>query len=470
MTARTPVDRDSSVVAVSVAHVIPLPASASARIVTDTDVARTYAVDSSTGSTAPASFTVVRARDLDDVVAVLEHAHATGTPVVPQGARTSLTGGATASEGCIVLNTEGLDAIRDIDLVEGHAILGPGVVTASLKRAVAAEGLFYPPDPASAETCTVGGNVATNAGGLCCIKYGVTADYVKALQVVLPGGEVMRTGHLTAKGVAGYDLTGLFVGSEGTLGVVTEIVAKLIPAPGPALTALATFDSLDAAVGAIIALRADRHRPCLLEILERASIAAIQDFGDYGFPLDSEAVLLVQSDRLGHTAEDVMRYADVLAAAGAVEVAVAEDQQEADALMAGRRALNTAYEARGARLAEDICVPVRRLAEFIRAGQAVAARRGVEITLSGHGGDGNLHPSFFFDPADPASLHRAEAAFDELVGVGLSLGGTITGEHGVGTLKAKWLERELGLAEMERQRRIKAIFDPQGIMNPGKVY
>ena len=470
MTARTPVDSESSVTAVSVASVIPLPSPASARVVTDTDVARTYAVDSSTGSRAPDSFTVVRARDLDDVVAVLEHAQATGTPVVPQGARTSLSGGATASEGCIVLNTEGLDAIRDIDLVEGHAILGPGVVNADLKRAVAAEGLFYPPDPASSDTCTVGGNVATNAGGLCCIKYGVTADYIKALQVVLPGGEVMRTGHLTAKGVAGYDLTGLFVGSEGTLGVVTEIVAKLIPAPGPALTALATFDSLDAAVGAIIALRTDRHRPSLLEILERASIAAIQDFGDYGFPLHCEAALLVQSDRLGHTAEDVLRYADVLAAAGAVEVAVAEDQQEADALMAGRRVLNTAYEAHGARLAEDICVPVRRLAEFIRAGQAVAERTGVEITLSGHGGDGNLHPSFFFDPLDPASLHRAEAAFDELVGVGLGLGGTITGEHGVGTLKARWLERELGTAELERQRRIKAVFDPRGIMNPGKVF
>ncbi len=449
---------------------ILLPAPVAARVVRDADVAATYAVDSSTGSTAPSDFTVVRARDVDDVVAVLEHAQATGTPVVPQGARTSLSGAATATEGCIVLNVEGLDAIRDIDPVEGHAIVGPGVVNAELKRAVAEVGLFYPPDPASSATSTIGGNVATNAGGLCCVKYGVTSDYVKALQVVLPGGEIMRTGHLTAKGVAGYDLTGLVVGSEGTLGVVTEIVTKLIPAPEPPLTALATFDSLDAAVAGIIALRADRHRPSLLEILERASIAAIQAYGDYGFPLDTEAVLLVQSDRPGHTAEDVERYAAVLADAGAVDVAVAEDQLEADALMMGRRVLNTAYEAKGSRLAEDICVPVGRLAEFIRAGQALASRSGVEITLSGHGGDGNLHPSFFFDPGDAASYHRAEGAFDELVGVGLALGGTITGEHGVGTLKARWLERELGAAEMARQRRIKAVFDPQGIMNPGKVY
>lgn len=449
---------------------IPVPEPVAARVVHDGDVARTYAVDSSTGSTAPSDFTVVRARDLDDVVAVMEHAQATGTPVVPQGARTSLSGGATASEGCIVLNVEALDAIRDIDPVEGHAIVGPGVVNAELKRAVASAGLFYPPDPASSATCTIGGNVATNAGGLCCIKYGVTSDYVKALQVVLPGGEVMRTGHLTAKGVAGYDLTGLFVGSEGTLGVVTEVVTKLVPAPEPPLTALATFHSLEAAVAGIIALRAEPRRPSLLEILERASIAAIQAYGDYGFPLDTEAVLLVQSDRPGHTLEDVERYAAVLASAGAADVAVAEDQLEADALMMGRRVLNTAYEAKGTRLAEDICVPVGRLAEFIRAGQALAERTGVEITLSGHGGDGNLHPSFFFDAADPASFHRAEAAFDELVGVGLSLGGTITGEHGVGTLKARWLERELGAAEMDRQRRVKAVFDPQGIMNPGKVY
>ena len=448
-----------------------LPERVARREVLDADVKRTYAVDATTlTAPPPAEYTVVRARDLDDVVAVLEHAQRTGTPVVPQGARTSRAGGALATEGCIVLNVEALADLRDLDELEGCAVMGPGVVNADLKRAAATVGLHYGPDPASSETCTIGGNVATNAGGLCCVKYGVTSDWVRALQVVLPGGEVIRTGHRTAKGVAGYDLTGLFVGSEGTLGVVTEVVVRLEPAPDPALTALAVFDSLDAAVAGIVALRSDRHRPCLLEVIDRASVRAIQGFGDYGFPDDSEAVLLVQSDRPDHTAEDVARYAALLGAAGAVEVATADDAQESEALLAGRRVMSTAFEAMGARLAEDVCVPIGRLAEFVRGVQAIAARRSLLIPVSGHGGDGNLHPSIVYAREDPDARRRAWEAFDDVIRLGLSLGGTITGEHGVGSVKVPWLGLELGAAELERQRRLKAVFDPLGVMNPGKVF
>jgi glycolate oxidase len=438
--------------------------------VTDADVKATYAVDMSLGATAPDDFTLVRARDLSDVVEVMRHAQATRTPVVPQGARSGLAGGAVAVEGGIVLNLEGLATVDTVDPVEALAVCGPGTVTADLKAAAAVEGLFYPPDPASSAFSTIGGNVATNAGGLCCVKYGVTADYIRGLQVVLPGGEVIRTGRRTAKGVAGLDLTGLFVGSEGTLGVVTEVTAKLLPAPDPALTALATFDSLEAASRAILALRADRHRPSLIELLDGATIEAVQALADYGYPEDSAAALIVQSDRVGHTAEDVQRYAGLLASAGAVEVAVADDQQEADALLAGRRALNPALEARGSRFIEDVCVPVGRLAELIGACRAIAQRRGVEVTMSGHAGDGNLHPCFFFDPAEEGSRERAEAAFGDLVAVALSMGGTISGEHGVGSLKARWLPGEVGAASVERQRQVKALFDPLGIMNPGRVY
>jgi glycolate oxidase len=439
-------------------------------LVVDPDVAATYAIDASLGSTAPAQFTVARARDVADVVEVLREAQARRIAVVPQGARTSLAGGATASEGSIVLNVEALDAIEEVNVLEGYAVVGPGTVNQDLKAAAAAVGLFYPPDPASSATCTIGGNVATNAGGLCCVKYGVTADYVKGLDVVLPGGELVRTGHRTLKGVAGYDLTGLFVGSEGTLGVVTSVVAKLIPAPDPALTALATFSSLDAAAGAVVALRADRHRPSQLEVLDRATIAAVQALADYGFPQDCAAALIVSSDRPGHTAEDVQRYAVLLGSAGATEVAVADDVQEADALLAGRRALHAALEAKGPHFVEDVCVPVGRLAELIRAGEEISARRGVEVTMSGHGGDGNLHPSLFFQPGDPASRHLAEEAFGELVGAALAMGGTITGEHGVGSLKRRWLPQELGDSELARQRAVKAVFDPFGIMNPGAVF
>ncbi|EWT00078.1 FAD-linked oxidase [Intrasporangium oryzae NRRL B-24470] len=448
-----------------------LPPGVAAREVTDPDVKRTYAADASPASSAPPSdYTVVRARDVADVVAVLEHAQANRTPVVPQGARTSRAGGAIATEGCIVLNVEALDAIIDVDPLEGYAVVGPGVVNAALKREVARAGLFYGPDPASWETCTIGGNVATNAGGLCCVKYGVTADWVKALQVVLPGGEVMRTGHRTAKGVAGYDLTGLVVGSEGTLGVVTEVLVRLAPAPDPALTALAVFASLDDAVAGIVALRRDSVRPSLLEILDRSSVRAVQAYGDYGFPNDCEAVLLVQSDRPGHAGEDVARYADLMAGAGATEVAVADDAQEADALLEGRRVMSTAFEALGARLAEDVCVPVARLADFIRGVETIAARHGVLIPVSGHGGDGNLHPSIVHPYDDPDALARAWLAFDEVLRLGLDVGGTITGEHGVGSLKVPWLRLELGADELDRQRRLKAVFDPLGIMNPGTVF
>ncbi|NYG08035.1 glycolate oxidase [Phycicoccus badiiscoriae] len=440
------------------------------RTVTDPDIKATYAVDQSVGATAPSQFEVVRARDLEDVVEVLRWAHETRTPVVPQGARSSLTGSSVAIEAGVVLNTEGLDAISTVDPLEALAVVGPGVITKDLKDAAAAAGLFYPPDPASSAFCTIGGNVATNAGGLCCVKYGVTADYVRALQVVLPGGEVIRTGHRTAKGVAGLDLTGLFVGSEGTLGVITEVTTRLVPAPDPALTVLATFGSLEAAGRAIVALRLERHLPSLVELLDRAAVAAVQSLADYGFPQDCEAVLLVQSDRPGHTADDVQRYAAVLAEAGAVDVAVADDAAEADLLLAGRRALSPALEAKGPRYLEDVCVPVGRLTELIRSGQEVAARHGLEIVMAGHAGDGNLHPSIFFDADDASSRARAHQAFTEIITAALRLGGTITGEHGIGTLKAPWLAEELGERELERQRAVKALFDPRGILNPGRVY
>lgn len=438
--------------------------------VDDLDIKATYAVDQSIAAPPEGDFTLVRARDVGDVVEVLREAQARGIPVVPQGARSGRAGGAVALQGGIVLNVMALAGVSQIDEVEGIAICGPGTVTADLKAVAASHGLFYPPDPASVAYCSVGGNVATNAGGLCCVKYGVTADHVRGLQVVLAGGEVVRTGRHTAKGVAGLDLTGLFVGSEGTLGVVTEVVAALAPAPAPALTALATFDSLDAASRAILALRRDPHRPSMAEFLDAFSIAAVQRIGDYGFPEDCAAVLLVQSDRVGHTGEDVQRYGDLLTEAGATEVAVADDPPEADALMAGRRVVSTALEGYGSRMVEDVCVPVARLTELIERSQDVCRSLGVQVAFAGHAGDGNLHPSLFFDAADPASRERADAAFDGIVDLALGMGGTITGEHGVGSLKAPWLARELGTAEIERQRRVKAVFDHTGIMNPGRVY
>lgn len=451
-----------------VSTILP-PSLPAGRLVTDPDVALGYATDYSLGSAAPEDFLVVRARDRDDVVAVLEHAQAHRIPVVPQGARTSLCGAASALPGSIVLNVEALNRV-EIDTGERYAVAGPGVINADLKRAAAEHGLFYPPDPASGPMSTIGGNIATNAGGLCCVKYGVTRDYVRGLEVVLAGGEVIHTGTRTAKGVAGLDLTGLFVGSEGQLGVVTEGVLKLLPATEAPLTALATFDSLDAVAAALVAVRADPLGPNLLEVLDRTSIAAIQSVQDFGFPDDAEAVLLVQSDRPGHAAEDVARYAEVFERHGAVDVAVADDAQEADALMEGRRALAPALENLGPHFIEDVCVPVGRLGDLIVVARSVCAEAQVPIVLSGHGGDGNLHPILFFTEDDPASRERAEDAFAQIVAAALEMGGTITGEHGVGSLKKRWLPQELGQAGLDRQAAIKRLFDPQWIMNPGRPY
>ncbi len=439
------------------------------RVISDPLVAATYGVDATPGSSAPDHFEVVRARDRGDVVDVLRYAAEHRIPVVPQGARTGLVGAAGALEGAIVLNVEAMVEMS-IDAEQRQAVLGPGVVNADLKAAVRAHGLAYPPDPASADSCTIGGNVATNAGGLCCVKYGVTADYIRGLEVVLAGGEVIRTGRRTAKGVTGLDLTGLFVGSEGTLGVITEVVARLVPAADAPLTVLAVFPDLATTMAGVAALRAQRHTPSLVELLDGPGVEAIQDYADFGYPRGVGAVLLVQSDRVGGTHEDVQAYAAALQAAGADEVAVADDAQESELLLAGRRALNPAMEAVGRRLIEDVCVPVARLGELVEAVHAIADRRGLRAMASGHAGDGNLHPVFFYDPDDEASTAAAAAAFDDLVTVAWALGGTLAGEHGVGSTKAPWLVGELGAAEVARQRAVKAVFDPLGIMNPGRVF
>lgn len=444
-----------------------LPPSLRGARVTDPDVARGHGVDSTPGARAPEHFEVVRARDRSDVVEVLRHAAEHRVPVVPQGGRTGLVGGAVAIEGGIVLDVRALDAL-EVDPEQRLAVCGPGVVIADLKAGAAAQGLAYPPDPASAASCTVGGTVATNAGGLCCVRYGVTGDYVRGLELVVPGGEVVRTGRRTAKGVTGYDLTGLVVGSEGTLGVVTEAVLRLVPAPDPALTVLAVLPDLPVLDAALAALRRQRHTPSLVELLDRPGIAAVQDHRDVGLPRDAAAVLLVQSDRVGGAGADVAGYAAALRAAGAVEVAVADDPQESDLLLAGRRALNPALTAQGTRLIEDVCVPVTRVAELVAQVHRIAGDRGLRAVCSGHAGDGNLHPSFFYDPDDPGSVDAARAAVDALVRVAWGLGGTLAGEHGVGSRKLPWLVEELGLAEVARQQAIRALFDPHRVMNPGR--
>ena len=414
-----------------------------------------------------------------EVVELVKLAASHRVPVVAQGSRTGLAGGANAMEGALLICLERMNRIVDIDVDNRIAVVQPGVINASLRRAVAERGLFYPPDPSSWEMSSIGGNVSTNAGGMCCIKYGVTSAYVLGLEVVLANSDVLRCGRKTVKGVAGYDLTQLFVGSEGTLGVITEITLALRPAPKPALTLVAIFESKRAAGAAVIAISTSGVGPSMLEMLDRVHLRAIESFRRMDLNVDAEAMLIVGSDSGAEAASDLARVAELCKAAGAVEVEVATDLAEAEALVTARRLAQPAMKFlaettfgadRGDAVVEDVSVPRSRLVDLLEAVDAVASAQGVIIGFHGHAGDGNLHPTILMDRQDPASLAAARKAFDEVMRITLELGGTCTGEHGVGLLKRDWLAREVGPVGIRVHQAIKAALDPENLFNPGKVF
>lgn len=439
-------------------------------VITDGAVAGAYASDMAGFSEAGTPLAVVLARTVEDVQHVLRTASAHDVPVVPQGARTGLSGGANAVDGCIVLSLAKMDRILEIDPVERIAVVEPGVVNAVLSRAVAEQGLYYPPDPSSWEQCTIGGNIGTGAGGLCCVKYGVTAEYVLGLDVVLADGRLLRTGRRTAKGVAGLDLTRLFVGSEGTLGVVVKAVLSLRPAPPRQLALVAEFPSAAAAGAAVCAVMAGGHVPSLLELMDGTTVRAVNAMAKMGLPESTEALLLAAFDT-PDAAADLAAVGELCTAAGATDVVPAEDAAESEMLLQARRLSLTALEkVSSAMMIDDVCVPRGRLADMLDGVAAIAARHDLTIGVCAHAGDGNTHPVVCFDAADPDETRRARASFDEIMALGLDLGGTITGEHGVGVLKKEWLARELGPVGVEMQRGIKQVFDPLGILNPGKLF
>jgi glycolate oxidase len=438
-------------------------------VVTDPATTEGYRGDSASFCPAGVPLAVARPTSTEAVQEVLRWASRYRVPVVPQGARTGLSGGANAVDGALLLSLVRMDHILAIDEVDQVAVVQPGVVNADLSKAVAAVGLYYPPDPSSWEMSTIGGNLATNAGGLCCVKYGVTADFVRGLEVVLADGDVVRIGRRTAKGVAGYDLTRLIVGSEGTLGVITEATLALRPAPEAALTMAAVFGSTAAAMNAVTRIMASGLRPSLMEFLDRPSIRAVQDYRDMGLPMDAEALLIAQSDRGELAAADVAAMGQVCAEFGAVEVAVAEDAAESQLLLQARRLVNPAVEELGVTLVDDVAVPRARLVDLLAGMEQIAAEHGVQIVCPGHIGDGNMHPTVVFERGDPAAAARAEAAFAAIMRLALGLGGTITGEHGVGVLKRTWLREELGERSYALHQGVKQVFDPLGILNPGKV-
>ena len=439
------------------------------RVVDDPDVVESYRHDQAalTSASAGRARAVVRAASVDDVVAVLQVATATDTPVVTRGAGTGLAGGANAVDGCIVLSTAAMDAILEIDPAARTATVEAGVLNADLAAAVARVGLWYPPDPASRAISTIGGNIATNAGGSCCLKYGVTGDHVAGLKAVLADGTVIRTGARTRKNVAGFDLTRLLVGSEGALAVVVEATLRLRPAPLPPSTLVAFFATLAAAGDAVVGMEGVAE-PSLLELMDRTTIGAVEAMTHMGLDTDAAALLLVQADSVA-AADEISRCAAACDAAGASYLAQTADPEEGEQFLAARRSALPALERLGTVLLDDVAVPKPALTTMLGRIDAVAEHRGVVVGTFGHAGDGNLHPTLVLDASSPSSVADARLAFDDIVQAAVDLGGTITGEHGVGSLKLPYLAAMLGPAESGLMARIKGAFDPDGLLNPGRA-
>ncbi|MFF1416794.1 FAD-binding oxidoreductase [Streptomyces sp. NPDC058280] len=444
-----------------------LPAEA---LITDPDVTASYANDMASFCEAGTPAVVVLPRSVEQVQHVMRTATALRVPVVPQGARTGLLGAANASDGCIVLSLTKMDRILEINPVDRIAVVEPGVINATLSRAVGERGLYYPPDPSSWEMCTIGGNIGTASGGLCCVKYGVTAEYVLGLDIVLADGRLLTTGRRTAKGVAGYDLTRLFVGSEGSLGIVVKAVLALKPQPPQQLVLAAEFGSAAAACDAVCRIMERGHTPSLLELMDRTTVRAVNAMANMGLPDTTEALLLAAFDT-PDPAADLAAVGALCTEAGATEVVPAEDAAESELLLQARRLSLTALEAvKGTTMIDDVCVPRSRLGDMLEGVERIGEKYGLTIGVCAHAGDGNTHPTVCFDAADPDESRRARESFDEIMALGLELGGTITGEHGVGVLKKEWLSRELGPVGLELQRGIKQTFDPLGLLNPGKLF
>ena len=415
---------------------------------------------------------VVFTTGTEHVSAVLKLANDTGTPVVTRGSGTGLSGGSVPSRDCIVLCTVKMEKILEVDPANLTMTVEPGVTTIQIAEAAERAGLFYPPDPGSMKISTIGGNVAENSGGLRGLKYGVTRNYVMGLEVVLPDGEVMWLGNKCVKDVAGFSLKDVMIGSEGTLGVITKVLLKLIPKPAAKKTMVATFDAMDQAAQTVSDIIAAQIIPCTLEFLDRTTIHCVEDFAKVGLPLDCEALLLMETD--GHpaaVAEEAAKMEDLAKANGAKEVRVAKDDAEATQLATARRSAFSAL----ARLAptiilEDATVPRSELAHMIRFVAEVAKKYELKIGTFGHMGDGNLHPTFLTDERNKDEMRRVHEAFTEIFDEAIRLGGTITGEHGIGLAKKEFLPKFAGQAQMRVMRELRKSLDPKGILNPGKMF
>ncbi len=406
------------------------------------------------------------------VAELLQFANASKIAIVTRGSGTGLSGGSLPSLDCVVLCLVKMDTILEVDRANLTLLAEPGATTLAISEAATGVGLFYPPDPGSMKISTIGGNVAENSGGLRGLKYGVTRNYVMGLEVVLPNGEIMWLGNKCVKDVAGYSLKDVFIGSEGTLGVITKVLLRLIPKPAAKKTMVATFAQMDRAAEAVSAIIAAQIIPCTLEFLDRTTIHCVEDFAKIGLPLDCEALLLMETD--GHpavVAEEAAQMEKICRASGCVEVRVALDEAEGAKLAGARRsAFSALARVAPTTILEDATVPRSELARMIRFVEAVARKYRLKIGTFGHMGDGNLHPTFLTDERNQDEMHRVEEAFREIFDEAIRLGGTITGEHGIGLAKKSILPKFAGDAAMRVMRELRRALDPNGILNPGKMF
>ncbi len=445
-----------------------------ANLAVDPDITAAYSRDMMPLAPSGKPLVVVFPTDTAQVVAVVRACAAAGVPIVPRGAGSGLTGAANAVDGAVTVVLTKMNRILEIDEGNRLAVVQPGVVNLTFRTEVEARGLFYAPDPSSYDWCTLGGNLSTNAGGLCCVKYGVTTDAVLGLEVVLASGEVLRTGRRTVKGVAGYDLTKLIVGSEGTLGIITEATLALRPKPAAPCTMVAAFASTEDAGDAVSgAIRAGLV-PSLMEIMDATCIRAVQAHTGSSILGDTEtpaAVLIGQSDAGGAVGRREMDHLErVCVDAGAVFSFVTDDLAEGRMLLQARRAVLPSLEVLGTWLTDDVCVPRTEMAALIAACERISGEVGLTIGVVGHAGDGNMHPTIVFDSADPAQRAAAQVAFGAILDAGRALGGTVTGEHGIGRVKQDFLAGEIGPVGLQVHRAIKRALDPAGLFNPGSMF
>ena len=456
-------DRDARVISALIAA---LPDGS---VIANPDSLQAYRRDRAEDPDAGTPLAVVRATSTEDVQAAVRIAAQEGVGVIPRGAGSGLSGGSSAVDGTIVISLERMREIR-IDAALQMAVVQPGAFNAEVKAAASEHGLWYPPDPSSQEFCSIGGNIATNAGGLCCVKYGVTTDYVLGLTVVLADGRAITLGGPRLKDVAGLSLTKLFVGSEGTLGIVTEAILRLVPAQRTPTTLVAMFPTVEGAIRAVVDIKA-AMRPSMLEFMDRVTINAVEDMMRMDLDRESAAMLIVQSDEsVEVAAAQIEAIEQTCGLHGASEVYATSDLDESEALIEARRQAIPAVEKRGALLLEDVGVPLPRLGDLIDGMRTIAEARGVEIAVVAHAGDGNTHPLIVLDPTDAEQRANADLAFGEVMALAIELGGTITGEHGVGRLKQPWLADYLGDDVLELNLRIKKALDPQNILNPGAIF